>query len=136
MVEMLETAEILKRATGRSLVIMDEVGRGTTVKDAVAVAFATLWYLYMVNQCRALFATHFHEVADMLGYRGDRNVAAVQGEEGDERGNPFPFIRFFCTGVDETEVSNHRGFYFLDHHHLCSPGRPLFICSSTATWCE
>ncbi|KAF8338139.1 muts domain V-domain-containing protein [Cantharellus anzutake] len=102
MVEMLETAEILKRATDKSMVIMDEVGRGTTIKDGVAIAFATAWHLYRVNQCRTLFATHFHEVADMLGYREDKNAPA-DGEGVDEKGNAFPFIKFFCTGIDKFE---------------------------------
>jgi len=65
MVEMLETAEILKQATPRSFVIMDEVGRGTTPEDGIAVGFASLSHLYHVNQSRALFATHFHMLADM-----------------------------------------------------------------------
>ncbi|KAF7339689.1 DNA mismatch repair protein [Mycena sanguinolenta] len=92
MVEMLETAEILQRATPHSLVIMDEVGRGTTVKDGLAIAFATVHHLLVANQCRALFATHFHEVTDMLGY--STNVAA-QGI--------FSNVGFFCTDVDETD---------------------------------
>ncbi|KAJ7462636.1 muts domain V-domain-containing protein [Mycena galericulata] len=92
MVEMLETAEILQRATPRSLVIMDEVGRGTTVKDGLAIAFATVHHLISVNQCRALFATHFHEVTDMLGY------SASNAEQG-----VFSNVGFFCTDVDETD---------------------------------
>ncbi|KAJ1311524.1 hypothetical protein OPQ81_010008 [Rhizoctonia solani] len=68
MVEMLEAGEILRRASERSLVIMDEVGRGTTVRDGIAIAFATAHHLHSTNRCRAMFATHFHEVADMLGY--------------------------------------------------------------------
>ncbi|KAJ6519566.1 muts domain V-domain-containing protein [Mycena sanguinolenta] len=92
MVEMLETAEILQRATPHSLVIMDEVGRGTTVKDGLAIAFATVHHLLVANQCRALFATHFHEVTDMLGYSTN---AASQGI--------FSNVGFFCTDVDETD---------------------------------
>ena len=65
MVEMLETAAILKQATPRSFVIMDEVGRGTTCEDGIAVGFACLDHLYHVNQCRTLFATHFHSLTDM-----------------------------------------------------------------------
>ncbi|GAB7331347.1 hypothetical protein MBLNU13_g02782t1 [Cladosporium sp. NU13] len=65
MVEMLETAEILKRATPRSFVIMDEIGRGTTPEDGVAVGYACLHHLQVVNRSRALFATHFHSLADM-----------------------------------------------------------------------
>jgi len=65
MIEMLETSTILKQATPRSFVIMDEVGRGTTPEDGIAVGFACLWHLYHVNKCRTLFATHFHALADM-----------------------------------------------------------------------
>lgn len=65
MVEMLETADILKEATPRSFVIMDEVGRGTTPEDGIAVGYACLHHLQHVNQCRALFASHFHALADM-----------------------------------------------------------------------
>ena len=64
MVEMLESAHILRTATPRSLVIMDEIGRGTTPEDGTAVAFACLHHLYHVNRCRTLFATHFHALAD------------------------------------------------------------------------
>ena len=65
MVEMLETAVILKQATPRSFVIMDEIGRGTTPEDGVAVGYACLHHLYHTIQCRTLFATHFHALADM-----------------------------------------------------------------------
>jgi DNA mismatch repair ATPase MutS len=64
MVEMLETAAILREATPRSFVIMDEVGRGTTPEDGIAVGFACLHHLHNLNQCRTLFATHFHALAD------------------------------------------------------------------------
>ncbi|ORZ12963.1 muts domain V-domain-containing protein [Lobosporangium transversale] len=66
MVEMSETASILQHATERSLVIMDEVGRGTATLDGCAIAYATLHHLYHVNRCRTLFATHYHELADMV----------------------------------------------------------------------
>ena len=65
MVEMLETAAILRHATPRSFVIMDEVGRGTTPEDGIAVGYACLYHLHQINQCRTLFATHFHALADM-----------------------------------------------------------------------
>jgi DNA mismatch repair ATPase MutS len=67
MIEMTETASILQHATKRSLVIMDEVGRGTATMDGCAIAYATLHHLYHVNMSRALFATHYHELADMVG---------------------------------------------------------------------
>ena len=65
MVEMLEVAEILNQATSRSFVIMDEVGRGTTPEDGIAVGYACLYHLHEKIKCRALFATHFHALTGM-----------------------------------------------------------------------
>ena len=62
MVEMVETATILNQATDRSLVILDEIGRGTATYDGLAIAHACLEYLHDENQCRTLFATHYHEL--------------------------------------------------------------------------
>ena len=62
MVEMVETAAILNRATGRSLVILDEIGRGTATFDGLSIAWATVEHLHETNRCRALFATHYHEL--------------------------------------------------------------------------
>jgi DNA mismatch repair protein MutS len=62
MVEMIETAAILNQATNRSLVILDEIGRGTATFDGLSIAWATLEHLHEVNRCRALFATHYHEL--------------------------------------------------------------------------
>ncbi len=62
MVEMVETAAILNQATPRSLVVLDEVGRGTATYDGLAIAWGSLEHLHDVNQCRALFATHYHEL--------------------------------------------------------------------------
>lgn len=59
MVEMIETSYILKGATDRSLAILDEIGRGTSSKEGVSIAFATLKHLVQRNKCRTLFATHF-----------------------------------------------------------------------------
>ncbi len=62
MVEMVETAAILNQATKRSLVILDEIGRGTATFDGLSIAWACLEHLHEINQSRALFATHFHEL--------------------------------------------------------------------------
>ncbi|MFO1062168.1 MAG: DNA mismatch repair protein MutS, partial [Dongiaceae bacterium] len=62
MVEMVETAAILNLATPRSLVILDEIGRGTATFDGLSIAWATVEHLHEVNRCRALFATHYHEL--------------------------------------------------------------------------
>src|SRR6266852_39395 len=60
MVEMVETAAILNQASPRSLVILDEIGRGTATFDGLSIAWATIEHLHEENRCRALFATHFH----------------------------------------------------------------------------
>ncbi|MFT6580167.1 MAG: DNA mismatch repair protein MutS [Alphaproteobacteria bacterium] len=62
MVEMVETAAILNQATPRSLVILDEIGRGTATFDGLSIAWACVEHLHDVNRCRALFATHYHEL--------------------------------------------------------------------------
>lgn len=62
MVEMVETAAILNQATSRSLVILDEIGRGTATFDGLSIAWAAIEHLHEANGCRALFATHFHEL--------------------------------------------------------------------------
>jgi DNA mismatch repair protein MutS len=62
MVEMVETAAILNQAGPRSLVILDEIGRGTSTFDGLSIAWAAIEHLHETNRCRALFATHFHEL--------------------------------------------------------------------------
>ncbi len=62
MVEMVETAAILNQAGPQSFVILDEIGRGTATFDGLSIAWATLENLHEVNRCRALFATHYHEL--------------------------------------------------------------------------
>lgn len=62
MVEMVETAGILNQAGERALVILDEIGRGTATFDGLSIAWATVEHLHEVNCCRALFATHYHEL--------------------------------------------------------------------------
>ncbi|KAA5603976.1 DNA mismatch repair protein MutS [Roseospira marina] len=67
MVEMVETAAILNQASDRSLVILDEIGRGTATYDGLAIAWATLEHLHEVSRCRSLFATHYHELTALSG---------------------------------------------------------------------
>ncbi len=62
MVEMVETAAILNQSGDRALVILDEIGRGTATFDGLSIAWATIEHLHEINRCRALFATHFHEL--------------------------------------------------------------------------
>ena len=65
MVEMVETAAILTQATENSFVILDEVGRGTSTYDGLAIAWAAVEHLHNTNKCRALFATHYHELTGL-----------------------------------------------------------------------
>lgn len=67
MVEMVETAAILNQATERSLVVLDEIGRGTATFDGLSIAWATVEYLHDRSKCRALFATHYHELTALAG---------------------------------------------------------------------
>ncbi|MEM8556016.1 MAG: DNA mismatch repair protein MutS [Pseudomonadota bacterium] len=81
MVEMVETAAILNQADERALVILDEIGRGTATYDGLSIAWATLEHLHGVNRCRALFATHYHELtalADKLDGVANATVAVKE----------------------------------------------------------
>ena len=85
MVEMVETAAILNQANERALVILDEIGRGTATYDGLSIAWATLEHLHEVNQCRALFATHYQELTTLTSQlSGMRNATvAVREWQGD-----------------------------------------------------
>ncbi|WP_341808411.1 DNA mismatch repair protein MutS [Wolbachia endosymbiont (group E) of Neria commutata] len=68
MVEMIETATIVNHATDRSLVILDEIGRGTGVYDGLSIAQAVIEHIHNVSKCRAIFATHYHELTKVSEY--------------------------------------------------------------------
>ncbi len=81
MVEMVETAAILNQAGERALVILDEIGRGTATFDGLSIAWATVEHLHEVNHCRALFATHFHEMTALAAKLPRLHNAAMRVKE-------------------------------------------------------
>ncbi|MGH1369928.1 MAG: DNA mismatch repair protein MutS [Maritimibacter sp.] len=83
MVEMVETAAILNQADDRALVILDEIGRGTATYDGLSIAWATLEHLHDANKCRALFATHYHELTQLAGKLAGVENATIAVKEWD-----------------------------------------------------
>ncbi len=81
MVEMVETAAILNQAGARALIILDEIGRGTATFDGLSIAWATVEHLHDVNKCRALFATHFHELTELAARLSRLHNATVRVKE-------------------------------------------------------
>jgi DNA mismatch repair protein MutS len=81
MVEMVETAAILNQAGARALVILDEIGRGTATFDGLSIAWATVEHLHEINTCRALFATHFHELTALSARLPRLHNATVRVKE-------------------------------------------------------
>lgn len=81
MVEMCETAAILTHATARSFVILDEIGRGTATYDGLSIAWATIEHLHQNIRCRALFATHYHEMTALADQLERLETVTVQVKE-------------------------------------------------------
>jgi DNA mismatch repair protein MutS len=84
MVEMTETARILNTATARSLVILDEIGRGTSTYDGLSLAWAIVEHLHDETRCRTLFATHYHELTELrqsLAHVRNLNVAVKEWQD-------------------------------------------------------
>ena len=85
MVEMQETASILRQATSKSLVILDEIGRGTCTYDGLAIAWAVAGHLHDVIRCRTAFATHYHELTEFADTaRNAANYCVTAHEDGDD----------------------------------------------------
>lgn len=85
MVEMIEVANIMQNATDRSLLILDEIGRGTSTCDGLAIAWSTLEYVTNVLGAKTLFATHYHELTDLEGkLEAVKNFRILVNEVGDK----------------------------------------------------
>ncbi len=96
MVEMQETANILHNATERSLIVLDEIGRGTSTFDGISIAWAVAEYLHGAIKAKTLFATHFHELTDLaLTLPGVKNYNVLVREQGDG----IVFIRKIMPGA-------------------------------------
>ena len=83
MVEMIEVATILNYATSSSLLVLDEIGRGTSTYDGLSIAWAVLEYITSEIRAKTLFATHFHELTDAESFGGVKNYRVLVSETGD-----------------------------------------------------
>ena len=106
MVEMVETANILRHATARSLVILDEIGRGTSTFDGLSIAWSVAEFLHDETRCRTLFATHYHELTELAGTRrGVNNFNVAVKEYGDD----IIFLRQIVPGACDRSYGIHVG---------------------------
>jgi len=104
MVEMVETAAILNQAGARSLVILDEIGRGTATYDGLSIAWATVEHLHEVNQCRALFATHYHELTSLTAKLPHLHCATMRIKEWEK---DIIFLHEVIAGVADRSYGIH-----------------------------
>jgi len=102
LVEMTETANILRSATQKSLVIMDEVGRGTSTEDGLSIAWAISEYLLNTIKCKTLFATHYHELT-RINHNSLKLLSMAVSENGDE----VVFLRKIKEGASENSYGIH-----------------------------
>jgi DNA mismatch repair protein MutS len=106
MVEMVETANILRHATARSLVILDEIGRGTSTFDGLSIAWSVAEFLHDETRCRTLFATHYHELTELAGTRRGVNNYNVAVKE---YGKDIIFLRQIVPGACDRSYGIHVG---------------------------
>ena len=106
MMEMIETARILHQATSKSFVILDEIGRGTSTFDGVAIAQAAIEALHEKNKCRTLFATHYHELTNLDETLFHLKCLSVQIKEWDNR---IVFLHKIVPGKSNRSYGIHVG---------------------------
>ncbi|MFH0909174.1 MAG: DNA mismatch repair protein MutS [bacterium] len=96
MVEMQETANILNNATAKSLIVLDEIGRGTSTFDGISIAWAVAEHIHNLVKAKTLFATHYHELTDLsLTMKGVKNYNVLVKESGDR----IAFLRRIVPGA-------------------------------------
>ena len=106
LVEMQETADILNNATSKSLIVLDEIGRGTSTFDGISIAWSVAEYLHGKTKAKTLFATHYHELADLADvFSGIKNYTVKVKEEGGR----IVFLRRIVPGVAEKSFGIHVG---------------------------
>ena len=106
MVEMVETATILNQAGARALVILDEIGRGTATYDGLSIAWAVVEHLHEENGCRALFATHYHELTALSGRLDHLSCHTMRVKEWQE---DVVFLHEVAVGVADRSYGIHVG---------------------------
>jgi DNA mismatch repair protein MutS len=140
MVEMIEAANILNNATERSLVILDEIGRGTSTYDGVSLAWALTEYLHHRIGCRALFATHYHELAQLADSLPNLRNYNIQVREWQEE---VIFLHKIAPGSADKSYGIHVArlagvpaevlerakevLADLEAHHVQTKGRPIGV---------
>ena len=106
LVEMQEAANILNNATAKSLIVLDEIGRGTSTFDGISIAWSVAEYLYGRTRAKTLFATHYHELTDLAeAFPGIRNYTVKVKEDGGR----VVFLRRIAPGVAEKSFGIHVG---------------------------
>ena len=104
MLEMTETASIIHNATDRSLVLLDEIGRGTSTYDGVSIAWAVTEYLHESIGAKTIFATHYHELTELsLIFDGVKNMTMEIQEAGEE----IVFLRLLKEGGSDRSYGIH-----------------------------
>ncbi len=106
MVEMVETAAILNQAGPKSLVILDEIGRGTATFDGLSIAWSVMEHLHDQNRCRALFATHYHELTMLAGRLDGLHLATMRIREWQDS---VVFLHEVASGTADRSYGIHVG---------------------------
>ena len=106
LVEMQETADILNNVTAKSLIVLDEIGRGTSTFDGISIAWSVAEYLHGRTKAKTLFATHYHELTDLAdAFSGVKNYTVKVKEDGGR----VVFLRRIVPGVAEKSFGIHVG---------------------------